>query len=126
MSLEIYKKFEVDKDAELNGKWLPFYGAEFLLSRVLISRNKTWKLAVEKYSKLYPEDGEKALRCAFFEVGLKGWKGVTDKKGKALPFNKENVEKFFDSVPEFLDVLFRASSDMNNYLAKQEEEEIKN
>ena len=62
----------------------------------------------------------------FADVVVKSWRGVTDRQGNAMPFNRENVVKLFTDLPDlFQDVLDKAQG-IDIFQARGDEADAKN
>lgn len=69
-----------------------------------------------------PEPGDDALdtaaaREAFAEGCIAGWQGVTDEKGKALPFGVANAAKVLAAFPDIFAELNAVSLDASKFAA---------
>lgn len=133
--LDVFAKFAVDLDAEVNGVWKDFHGAEVLIAR---SGTKDYQDAIaaaytkneEKLSKK-DDAADKLAQDLMLEVFadtlVLDWKGISF-KGKDLPYSKANV-KMLLGLPEMRDFRFELlslSDDAENFRLKQEEEQAKN
>lgn len=136
MSKALFAKYRVDQQAEKNGVPIKMEDVVFHVTRIYISRNQKWALAIDEATKFYEKTTEeqklteterfdKVLRRAFLRAGLVGWEGVTNLEGEPLDFNHENAEWFFSECPDLLDDLFGRANSRTSFL-KQEEDDLKN
>ncbi|MEO0497935.1 MAG: hypothetical protein AAF141_11315 [Pseudomonadota bacterium] len=69
---------------------------------------------------------QKILKESYAEAVVLGWKNVTDAKGKAMKFNKENFVKLMDDLPDlWADIQIQANT-AANFRAVAIEEDTKN
>lgn len=81
-------------------------------------RMQNGSLSDDESSKIYAE--------VYADSIITGWKGVKDRKGKAIPYTRENVIKLLLDLPElFRDIEARANS-FANFRKEDMEEDAKN
>ena len=100
MTMNIYNEFGTDENAEKEGVSLIFGEGVKMTVKRAGSSNKAFarkqKLFNKKYgfqmehSTLDDKTVRKEMAKIYAETIVIGWEGFTDKKGKELPFTKEN------------------------------------
>ncbi|HOK44370.1 MAG TPA: hypothetical protein PLK67_00460 [Bryobacteraceae bacterium] len=130
-----YSVFQTDKTLEKEGIILDYGdfkikiaragGANVAFQKALASKIRPYKRQIDAGT--IPDDvAEKLLLDVYAESVVLGWEGVTDEKGKPLPFSKENVVKLFSDLPDlFRDVQNQAAA-ISNFRAEVTEDTIKN
>ena len=125
-----YNMFSTDKELE-TGKGVTIdYGAfKFVIHRAG-GANRTYQTALAAKSAPYRRQmsagtlsddiSTKIMAEVYADTIIKGWDGITDAKGKKIPFTRENVIKLLTDLPE----LFNAISDEANRLANFRKEEL--
>lgn len=133
--LDVFKKYAVNLDAEVDGVWRHLHGADFLIAR---SGNKNFNKALteayEKNREALEAGGDKADELAeqvmlgvMADTVILDWKNV-GLKGKELPYSRENVIKLL-SMPELRDFrieIMNLAEDAEAYRLKEEAEQTKN
>lgn len=133
--LDVFDKFAVNLDAELNGTWKTFMGAQFLIAR---SGNKNFNKALtdgytthaevlDKKDEAADKVAEKILNEAIANTLILDWKGVAY-QGKEVKYTRQNAIELL-SKPELRDfrlALLSMADDVENFLLKHEEEQTKN
>ncbi len=133
--LDVFQKFAVNLDAEVNGVWRTLHGADFLIAR---SGNKNFSTAMtetyDQNEKKLKEGGKAAdeladkLMCGVIaDTLVLGWKNVGF-KGEVLAYSRANVIKLL-SPPEMRDfraALLNLADDAEQYRLHQEAEQEKN
>lgn len=109
----IYDKFATDQKAEKEGIVLDYGdGMEIRIARAGGSNTKFESLVqskLRKYESLRKHDLleiavlRPIMREIYAEAVVLGWKGVTDKDGNDLPFNKENAIQLFTDLPDLFE-----------------------
>lgn len=131
-----YEMFETDPDAEKEkGVEVDFGSFQITLLRAggankkyanvlnakiqpVRRRMQNGSLSDEESAKLYAE--------IYADSIIIGWKNVRDRKGKVIPYNRENVIKLLLDLPElFRDIEARANS-FANFRKEDMEEDAKN
>ena len=115
----IYEKFATDKNAEKEGITLDYGdGLEIKIARAggsNVKFEKTVQAKMRKYelqSKhglLEPEQMRTIFREVLAETVVLSWKGVTDREGNELPFNKDNCIKLFLDLPDLMEDILEQS-----------------
>ncbi len=134
--MNIYKQFETNKEAENKGIWVEYgEGVAFKIARMAKS-NKQYTKAMEvatrphrRAMELETMDAklaESIFMSVFVDTILLDWKGVTDRDGNELKFNKENATQVFTDLPELYDDLAERAKKATLYREHQQEEEAKN
>lgn len=123
-----YALFGTDEDVEKDGLWLDYSskfrikiaragGSNRKFSQLLDAKLKPYKRLIDM-DKMDEEVLKNVLIDVFASTVVLDWKGVTDRAGKAMAFNKENVIKLFNDLPDlFADV---RKSAMNASLFRKE------
>lgn len=115
-----YELFETNEAHERKGVELDYGDFSITVARAGGS-NRAYQKALETKTKpirralaagqVDPKRTSAIMREVFAETVVIGWKDVTDKNGKKLPFNTANAVKLFKDLPDlFNDVMQQASS----------------
>ncbi len=130
----IYQIFGTDKDLEEKGFCLAYGEAEFIIARAGGANTKYQRVMERKMrphraainaGTMDDEVMKKLLAEAYSEAVIFAWTGVNDKKGKSLPFNKENVVKILLDLPELFIEIVQESQRIKNYVEAAAEEDAK-
>lgn len=133
----LYDVFGSDKELEKEGVWIDYdeIGASFKIARMgggnsayaryLSNAIRPVKHQLETNT-LSDGKAEEIYRNAFVNTILKDWSGVTDSKGKALPFTVENAIKLLSDLPHLHSELSKEAGNIENYQRKADEETAKN
>lgn len=113
--MSLYNQFKTDKSLETEGVWIDYGNnsqgepIRFLVARAG-GRNTAFNKALQKATKPYrraiqndamDEDvADRVYREVFVETVLKGWEGVEDEDGVAMPFSRGNAVKLFTDLPD--------------------------
>lgn len=133
--LDVFEKFAVNVDTELNGVWKDFYGAKVLIAR---SGNKKFNEALSAAYEQNQEElskggdaanalAEKLMLGVLADTLVLGWENMGFKK-KILPYSRENVIMLLGQkeLHDFRFELLSLADDVENFRLKQEEEQTKN
>lgn len=133
--LDVFAKFAMNVDGEVNGVWKEFHGAHFLIAR---SGNKNYgKALMHAYAQhedaLAKKDeaseklADEIMAEVFATTLILDWKDVSY-KGKALPYSTKNVKMLLSDpkLHEFRSQLLSLADDVENFRLKVEEEQTKN
>lgn len=135
--LDLFKEFATDLEAEVNGKWVKYAGAEFLIARAY-NKNfvDAFKQEVEKnkakMDKLEGEEADDLSRQIFATVLadtiLLDWKGDIGFKGHPMKYSKANAKAILSdkSMRDFVEFISKESQDIDNFRAEIEKEQEKN
>lgn len=139
--MSIYKQNATNADAEVHGAWFDFGTNEdgslqrFKLARMATS-NVKYAAAIRKITTKYKkalelntlsdELAEKVFREAFVDTVLVGWEGISDEKGKTLPFNRDNALKLLTDLPDVYSALQEFAKAAANYRAASLDEDAGN
>lgn len=115
-----YELFGTDDSLETKGVELNYGDFSITVARAG-GANRAYQKALEAKTKPIrralaagqadPKRTAAIMREVFAESVVLGWKGVTGKDGKKLPFTKANCVKLFNDLPDlFADVMTQASS----------------
>lgn len=114
-----YELFSTDAKKESQGVEVDYGDFQLTLARASSANRKYQKTLAAKtksirralsIGKADPKRVVAIMQEVFAESVVLGWKGVKDKSGKAIPFNKANCIKLFKDLPEFFaDVQEQAS-----------------
>lgn len=86
-------------------------GSNRRYQKMLEAKTKPFRRILAAGGKVDPNRMSAAMREVFAETVVLSWKGVKDRKGKTMAFNKENVMKLFKDLPDlFNDVMGQASN----------------
>lgn len=139
MSFDIFTKFATDENLEIVGAWhnLDLKGE----SRIRVARMDNPK-HTQVTAKLYADNAEalaaekegdrtkpesltrQILVEGMAEAVLLDWEGISY-KGKVLKYSKENA-KLVMQHKDFLELVLRVASDIENFRLKEEAEQVKN
>lgn len=133
--LDIFKRFAVDVDAEDNGKWMDFHGAQVKLARM--GNQKFNTLITEKYAE-HEETlnkggdeaevlAEKLMAEVLAEAIIKDWKGFAF-KGEELKYSKKAVIDLFSQreMRDFRREILNMADEVERFRMREEEEQLKN
>ena len=112
-----------DTTAFTDGVWVSILGGEFLVAR---AGNPEYEQALESsgYRKMDdPADKQRALYRAIAKGVLKGWKGVEDNDGNAIPYNVGNAVEVLLENPDLVNRLLSEANDLTNYRRDSIEED---
>lgn len=133
--LDVFSKFALNLDAEVNGVWKNFHGAEVLVARsgtqeYLDAMAEAYAKHEEKLSK-DDDAADKLAKDIMLEIFanhlILDWKGFAF-KGKELPYSKANV-KMLLGLPEMRDFrqeLLALCDDVENFRLEKEAAQTKN
>lgn len=122
--MDLYKTFATDKNLETTGITLAYGdnsrgqpieidiaragGANVKFSKVLEAKMRPYRRAVANGS-LDEKVALKVLVETYAEAVVVNWRGVLDREGNELEFNRDNVVKVFLDLPDlFMDVQAQA------------------
>jgi hypothetical protein len=139
MTASIYDLYETDNALETQGFWHPINkNISFLLARAGGS-NMGFSKAMEKKTRSHRGRGgafeddnvdiELAttfMQEAFAETVILDWKGVTDKKGKKVPYSPGAAIKLMKDLPDLFVVLRDAASKAANFRAEEVKDDMGN
>lgn len=131
--MSLLDQYRVNKDSAVNGVEIPigldnyltlaYAGASNTKFAGVLQSKMQVGLAKNKRKRLSVEDDRRILAEAYAECIVLGWRGP-DFKDK--PFSKEAVVDLFMELPEFFKDVQDLASDMDLFVAEQEEEATKN
>lgn len=124
--MSLYKLFKTDQNLETDGIFIE-YGTDDdgKPIRIKIARaggsNKAFSKQLEKATRPYRKaiqsgmldnaTADRLYKDVFADTVVLGWENVKGADGKDLPFNRENVLKLFEDLPDlFADLREQASS----------------
>ncbi|MDX9698647.1 MAG: hypothetical protein RBT55_03655 [Rhodocyclaceae bacterium] len=124
--MSLYKLFKTDQNLETDGIFIEYGNASNGAPvRIKIARaggsNKGFSKALEKATRPYRKaiqsglldnaTADRLYKDVFADTVVLGWENVEGPDGKALPFNRENVLKLFEDLPDlFADLREQASN----------------
>jgi hypothetical protein len=124
MKTNLDQFFKTSEDLEKNGIWFEISDSIGFLLRPFKSSNPRVKAAIASYYKPYarqiemgtlePAKQQEIQAKVFVDVCLIDWKGI-EIDGKAVELDKAVAVKFFVSLPDLFDTLWKHVSDFNNY-----------
>lgn len=127
----IFEMFGTDAENAENGKWFDFGKTiSVKIRRFKSKKSRKVREALEapykrsmKNGAALPEDVTEEITNEHIAVGIiADWKGITDKSGKALDYNKENAIALMQQLPEFRDAVANIALDLNNYVEEEQKE----
>lgn len=120
-SLSPYAQFKTDESIEKKGVNLDFGSFAIRIARAGGS-NKAYAKALMKHLKPYrkaiaagtmdPKKQQAVMAEVYADSVILGWANVTDKDGKVMEFNHENVVKLLTDLPELFNQII---ADAENY-----------
>lgn len=128
-------RYTTNKEAEEEGVWVDLGdGIEIKVRRVksATSRKMLRQLQapyehMRRTGRALPESVELEITRKWAAHGLLvDWKGVTDKRGKALAFTPENALKALEQFEDFADDVAYFAREVETFRAKALEETAKN
>lgn len=132
--MNLYEKYETDKDAEING--VPYevtQGIIFMLARVC-ERNVAYQAERAKIAKHFekqlmtndnPKGYQEAITRLFAKHIVKGWDGVTDREGNPLPYTVDNCVKVLTDLPDLYNELVSVAVDADQFNADMLKKTVK-
>lgn len=129
MTMSIYDLFETNATLEAEGfifdvtPTISFTlaragGANLRFQKVLESKTRSHRKEIDENR--FPLDQANQLMIeAVAETVVMGWKGITDKKGKKIPFTPENAVKLFTELPDLFNDVREAAAARANYSAQE-------
>lgn len=134
--MSIYKKFATDSTLEADkGVTIDYGDFKFTLRRAGGANKEYSKVFNDKYKpyrkmaeagNLTDEIATRILVETYAETVIVGWDGITDEKGKKLPFNRENVIKVMTDLPELFNLVIEEATRLANFRKEEIESEAKN
>jgi hypothetical protein len=134
----LYDTWGSDPDLEKNGVTLDYAlengkRVEFLIKRAG-PRNAHWKKVYNEHMRdsnnelkvLNEAESTEVLSTVYSETVIIGWKGVEDKDGKEIPFNKKDCKELLKFLPELLQMILNDSHDRANFREQETEHARKN
>ena len=130
--MDIGKQFRTDKEKEVSGAWLPIQGSSFLIARAnsrayRISLAKALEANAEalKADTQESEDLDNALLAGVLaETILLDWKDVKV-DGKVMKYSKKLAKDLMTQLPDFCDMIRACATNMENFRADREEDQVK-
>lgn len=135
MSSSVYELFETNKDVEKSGIILDYGKFKFTVARAGGANKKFAKLLEVKrkpYQRVLatgtidPEVATQIMREVYAESVVLGWEGVTDRKGKDLPFTAKNCVQLFQDLPDLFEDIMEQAQKAALFREHIREEEAKN
>lgn len=124
-------RYKTDKTAEAEGAWVAL--DEGLRVKIVRANHPEARKMRRRLEKPYqamrevPEAAQEKITTQIIaRVILKDWEGVTDEKGKAIPFSPDAAEKVFEQFPDFRDEVIALSLQRDTFKAEVVEEAAKN
>lgn len=134
--MSIYKKFATDAALEADkGVTIDYGDFKFTLRRAGGTNKAYSKVFNDKYKpyrkmaeagNLTDEIATRILVETYAETVIVGWDGVTDEKGKKLPFNRDNFTKVMTDLPELFNLVIEEATRLANFRKEEIEAEAKN
>lgn len=93
----------------------PYFNALLKKSRSRVKAIQSSKLSAAMIKENRDED-----RLLYSKYIIKGWEGIVDVNGKAVPFTEENVFDFLTALPPWIfEEIRNYASDIQNFIADQ-------
>lgn len=135
--MSFYNTFETDKNLENGAGVVLDYGVS---GKIKIHRaggfNQKYARVASAKLKPYarqlqtgtsdPDVIKRVMAEIYAEAVIIGWEGVKDKKGKALPYSKENVVKLMLDLPDLFEEIQKQAENLSNFRSEQLEDDAKN
>ena len=145
MSQDMYQLFQTDETLEKDGVYIDYGtfrvklarsgGANKRYGRILEAKAKPYRRAIQTKT-MDNELAEKMMMDAFVETCIIAWEikiddnewksGVLSEDKTLQPFNKQNVLKVFDKLPDLFIDLSEQATTLSNYRIGELEEDAKN
>lgn len=132
----LYDMYETDPNLERDGVWYQFSPKiKFLLARAGGANVKFSKVTEAKFmphrrqleNKTIDTDlMQDLMKEIFAETVILDWVGVTDKAGKKIPCNKQNILKLFKDLPDLYKEIEDEATRLAHYLLKQVDDDSGN
>lgn len=118
--MSLYSIFKTNKDLESKGIDLQYGdgviitiaragGSNPVYARVVEAKTKPYRRQIQSET-ISAELSEQLTREIYAEAIILGWSGVTDEKGDAMEFTKENAVKLLKDLPDlFTDIKEQAN-----------------
>lgn len=139
--MNLYKLFKTDEDLEKEGIWIE-YGSddEGAPVRIKVARaggqNTAFSKALEKATRphrkalqtglLDDKTADRLFKNVFADHVVLGWENVTNSAGENLPFNRENVLKLFEDLPDLFTDLREQAANVALFREEIREEDLGN
>lgn len=130
------RKFKNDDDAISNGVWREIEdgAAKLLIARwnnpahqaYMRAQHELHGKVLEKDDDVSAKKWEEITNFALANHILKGWDGIVDEYGDALPFSAETALQLIADLPEFGNLVFQLSSEVEQYRAFKVADAVKN
>lgn len=100
MGLNLYKEYESDENVEVDGAWIDLGdGAKVKVARwgnpnhekVIERLRRPYRSMIRSGRDLPKQVSDRIATESLAEAILLGWEGLLDRKGKAIPYSKENA-----------------------------------
>lgn len=134
--MSLYQKFATDPNLETGAGVTLDYGDVKITIHRAGNMNRAYQKALTDKIKPYARmllagnlDADKSNQLmaeVYADTIIKGWEGVTDAKGKTLPFTRENVIKLLTDLPDFFVKLQAEADDITNFRKAEIEADAKN
>lgn len=139
--MSLYKLFKTDQNLETDGIFIEYgTNSEGKPIRVKIARaggsNKAFSKALEKATRPYRKaiqsglldngTADRLYKDVFADTVILGWENVEGPDGKPLPFNRENVLKLFEDLPDLFTDLREQASNVALFREEVLEEDLGN
>ena len=124
-------RYNTDANLEENGVWVDFGdGIEVMVVRTNSKEAQKLKAKLERpYRKLsqVPDDVQEAIyEKMIAQAVIKDWKGVTDAKGKEIPYSGEAALEILKKFKDFRDDIIMAASELETFRQIEMEQQEKN
>lgn len=131
--MDIFKVFETDIKAEVEGKWFSLFGAEFLIAHQGNSAFEQYNAEllrpyrVEISSGTFSREKRQELMIqAFAKKILLGWKNVMDQDGNEIQYSEAQAAKLMTVLPHFAQQIFILSANWEFFRKADNEAALKN
>lgn len=127
----LFEMFGTDTESAEDGRWFPFGRTiEVKIRRYKSKKSRKVREQLEAPYKrsmrkggMLPESIQEEITNEHIAIGIiADWKGVKDKGGKELDYNRLNAVALLDQLPEFRDAIADISLDINNYVEEDQED----
>lgn len=123
--MNLYKAYETDEKAEkegividlgLNSKEEPIQirvrragGANTRFAKVFEQKSKPYRRQMEIPGALDPKVSDRVMREVYADSVILGWTGVEDRDGNDMDYNRDNVIKLFEDLPDLFRLIVKDS-----------------
>lgn len=122
--MNIYKRYDKDQDAEVNGVWIDFGdGAQIKIARFghkehaeVIKRLQKPYQAILRVGGSIPEDKQTEIAIeSMAQAIVRDWRGIKDADNSDIPFNLDNVRKVLGDLEDLRNLIAQVAMEAETY-----------